>query len=355
MNATFPPGKPARLAAVFTAAWCALILPAAAAPVPQPIFEPDGGTWPAPLKVKIRSAGRDATVHITLDGREPTLRDTEIEPGAEVVLDEPLTLKAKAWLADGSVSATKTAAYVLRPVPGNGASFVDQSIPVLMAAGRTQQIGVILRNIGTLPWTRGTHQLAAARAKDAQLWNIAPVASAQPVATWSAATFRIKATAPAAPGTYNLRFQMQTEGQSFGEATPLVRVAVVTVEEYERETNALAERSPALTSGEKAPTAVTTKRTDPLPKSVAAALAAAKAASAPAAAAELDRLVRELHYSSRSFRHLRTIGFAHSDEEFARLVAAHPTLFKSVRIVRRDERGQRVIPGWPGAGLVVGR
>ncbi len=98
-----------------------------------------------------------------------------------------------------------------------------------------------------------------------------------------------------------------------------------------------------------------TKRTDPLPKSVATALAAAKAASEPAAAAALDRLVREPHYSSRSFRHLRTIGFAHSDEGFARLVAAHPTLFKPLRIVRRDESGQRVIPGWPGVRLVVAR
>lgn len=352
MKANFSPTNRLGLAAVFAAAWGALVVQGVAAPVPQPIFEPDGGTWPAPLKVEVRSAARGASVNITLDGREPTPRDTEIESGAEVVVDEPLTLKAKAWLADGSASATKTATYVLRPVAGNGASFVDQSVPVLMAAGQTQQIGVILRNIGTLPWTRGAHTLAAARAKDAQLWSIAPVAPAEPVATWAAATFRVKITAPTAPGTYNLHFQMQTQGQGFGEATPVVRVAVVSVETYEGETKVLAERNSA-PAGKAA--AVTTKRTDPLPKEVAAALAAAKARSEPATASELDRLVRELHYSTRSFRYLRTIGFAHSDEEFAQLVAAHPKLFRTLRIIRRDEHGQRVIPGWPGVGLVGGR
>ena len=281
------------------------------------------------------------------------MRDTEIEPGSEIVVDEPLTLKAKAWLPDGSASATKTASYSLRPVPGNAASFVDQAAPVLMAAGRTQRFTFTLRNIGTIPWTRGVHALAAYRTKDAQLWSLGPISPSESVPTWAVATFAAKVTAPAAPGTYNLRVRMQGSGQAFGEATPVVRVTVVSVEDYERETNAQAERDPA--SGGKAATGATAERPRALPKSVAAALAAAKGRSEPAAAAELERLVRELQHSARSFRYLRTIGFAHSDDEFALLVAAQPALFKTVRIVRRDERGQRVIPGWPGTALVGGR
>ena len=340
MNAPFR----TRIIVGIAAAWCAMPLQSRAAP-PPPTFEPDGGTWPAPLKVMIRCAAPEASVHVTLDGKEPTPRDTEIEPGSEIVVDEPLTLKAKAWLPDGSASATKTATYTLRPVLGNAASFVDQAAPVLMAAGRTQRLTFTLRNIGTIPWTRGVHALAPYRTKDAELWSIGPIAPAEPVPTWGAATFAAKVTAPAAPGTYNLRFRMQGGGQAFGEATPVVRVAVVSVEEYERETKASVEREPA--AGGKSAAA----RTGPLPKTVAAALAAARAQSEPAAAADLDRLARELQRSARSFRYLRTIGFTQSDEEFARLVAARPAIFKPVRIVRRDERGQRIIPGWPGAAL----
>ncbi len=65
----------------------------------------------------------------------------------------------------------------------------------------------------------------------------------------------------------------------------------------------------------------------------------------------LDRLVTELQRSPRSFRYLRTRGFHQSDGEFEELLNAHGGLFRRVRIVRRDDKGQRVIPGWPGMAL----
>ena len=340
-----------RIATGIAAAWCANPFQSLAAPLPAPTFDPDGGSALAPLKVTIRFGLAEAGIHITLDGKEPTPRDTEIEPGSQIVIDQPLTLKAKAWLPDGKSSATKVATYALRPVTGNGASFVDQQVPEMMVAGRPQRLIFTLRNIGTIPWTVALHALAAYRPKDAQLWKIEPVAPAESVPTWAGATFAVNVTAPAEPGTYSLRLRMMGNGQRFGDATPVVRVAVVSAEEYERETKAQPEPSPAKAGNASTPA----QRAAALPKTIAAALAAAKDRSEPATAVELDRLARELQRSARSFRYLRTIGFAHSDEEFSRLVEAHPALFKSVRIVRRDESGQRVIPGWPGIALVGGR
>lgn len=334
------------------AVWSVIPLQSFAAP-PAPMFEPDAGTWPAPLKVKVRCAAPEASMHVTLDGKEPTPHDTEIDSGSEIVVDMPLTLKAKAWLPDGSVSATKTATFALRPVPGNGASFVDQAAPVLMAAGRTQRITITLRNIGTPPWTKGVHALALYPPKNAEIWSSEPVAPAEPVSTWDAASFATKVTAPTVPGTYNLRFRMQAGGQAFGEATPVVRVAVVAVEDYERETKTQAKRDTVI--GQQSAKGYSNGRGEALPKAVTAALATAMARSTPAAAADLERLVRELQRSARSFRYLRTLGFAHSDEDFAEVVAAHPALFKSVRIVRRDEHGQRVTPGWSGVALASRR
>ncbi len=65
----------------------------------------------------------------------------------------------------------------------------------------------------------------------------------------------------------------------------------------------------------------------------------------------LNRLVTELQHSSRSFVYLRSIGFTETDEEFDRLIATNNRMFKQTRIVRRDERGSRKIPGWPGITL----
>lgn len=357
MNATPPPDSFAGFAGLFwnrsvtVATFVMLSSTALAAPPPTPLFEPDGGTWPAPLRVKVRSTSPDAMIHVTLDGSEPTQRDTEAEPDLAIVIDQPLTLKAKAWLPDGSVSATKTAVYGLRPVQGNGASFIDQDSPVLMVAGNPHRVSLTFRNIGTTPWTPSTHALAPFRAKDAQLWKLgaSPLAAATP--TWAEATFRFTVTAPAEPGTYSLRFRMQAEGEVFGEPTPTVRVAVLTVEEFERESRAYVELvTTDARTGEKK-TGAAAKPIPPLGKGHAAALAKAQARSAPVVAGDLERLVQELQRSPRSFRYLRTIKFRYSDADFTKLIAPHPDLFRSTRIVRRDENGQRIIPGWPGIAL----
>ena len=65
--------------------------------------------------------------------------------------------------------------------------------------------------------------------------------------------------------------------------------------------------------------------------------------------------MRALAESPHSFKALRERGFTQSDAEFEKIIATHRALFRSGRIVRRDEQGQRVIPGWPGIDLNVKR
>lgn len=319
-------------------------------PVAPPVFSPDGGSAAAPLKVTIRCATPGAAIHVTLDGAEPTMRDTEVDSGASVLLDEPLTLKAKAFLSANEVSATKTAIFALTPMAGFGATFVEQGVPATMAAGRPCEISLVLRNIGANPWTPGSVVLVPARARDAGVWNVAQVAIEDPVPTWKTATFGFRVNAPAAPGTYNLRWQLQAVGgKVFGEATALVRVLVVPPTDLAttaEATNPNAVRGGAAKIGGGA-TAASVGKPGALPEAVVRL----KEKNRIVAGSAAHRVVQAIAHSAHSFKALRERGLSQTDAEFEQLIASNPGLFKSVRIVRRDEKGQRVIPGWPGIGL----
>jgi hypothetical protein len=65
----------------------------------------------------------------------------------------------------------------------------------------------------------------------------------------------------------------------------------------------------------------------------------------------LGRLVTELQRSPRSFIYLRSAGFTESDAEFEQLISKNNAIFRRTRIVRRDDQGNRQIPGWPGVTL----
>lgn len=341
-----------------------------AAPVAMPVFDPDSRSAQAPLKVLIRCETPEASIHITLDGAEPTQRDTEIESGASVELDEPGTLKARAWLPDGSVSPQKIAAYALTPVPGNGASFTEQTVPEQMIAGRSYKVSVTLRNIGTNPWKPGVVMIAPHRAKDAPVWNAAQVALRDTVPTWKTATFSFRVTAPAAAGIYNFQWRMQAlsgaggvayldgvevarsgapASAPFGEATPIVRVRVALPDDASAAAQAAALNPQTRADGSSAVRAG--GKSAPLPEPIAR-LAAANGVTP---GSDLDRLVRALAQSPHSFKALRERGFTQSDAEFERIIATHRGLFHSTRIIRRDEKGQRIIPGWPAIDLNVKR
>ena len=307
---------------------------AVAAPVEMPTFSPGAGGARAPLKVTLRCATADASIYVTLDGREPTARDTELDSGATILLDEPCTLKARAVLPDGRASAVRVGVYSLTPVPGFGASFIEQDVPEAMAAGRSANVSVVLRNIGTSPWNPGAISLAPRRASRGTIWGVKQVALKDAAETWKAAAFSFQVTAPTVPGIYNFQWEVRdADGNTFGEATPVVRVRVVPPDQ-------LAE-SPANGAPARA------KVQDALPPNVAR-LAAANGVKP---GSDLEGLVRALAGSGHSFKALRERGFKQTDAEFEKIIAAHPGLFRSTRIIRRDDQGRRVIPGWPAIAL----
>lgn len=65
----------------------------------------------------------------------------------------------------------------------------------------------------------------------------------------------------------------------------------------------------------------------------------------------LNRLLTELQRSPRSFIYLRSIGFTETDQQFEKLITENRAIFSPTRIIRRDEQGNRQIPGWPGISL----
>jgi len=333
----------------------AVVLPAFAGPVAPPVFSPNGGPAAAPLQVTIRCATPDAAIHITVDGTEPKAGDTEVESGASVLIDEPLTLKAKAFLSAKETSATTTAIYALTPVAGSGSTFVEQGVTATMAAGLPCEISVVFRNIGGKPWTSPRVILVPARARDSAVWNVAQVALKEAVPTWKTGSFAFPVTAPAAPGTYNMSWQLQdVGGETFGEATALLRAVVVPPGEIAKvsETSApVAGAAGGVVIG--SPTAV--RAANEKPAALPEGIARLKVKYSVTAGSATDRVVQVIAGSPHSFRALRERGLSQTDAEFAQVIAANPGLFKSVRIVRRDEQGRRVIPGWPGIDLNLTR
>lgn len=317
------------------------------APVAPPTVQSGSTQAQAPIHAVVKCATPGAEIHVTLDGNEPSQEDTEIDSGETVVVDHPLTLRAKAWLPDGSVSETVAVAYTPRPSKGNQASFDDQSIPSFMAAGQKARVVISLRNVGETTWTPESYALAPRKVKDVQTWSVVRAGLQAPVPTWKVAEFEFDVTAPEKPGTYNFDWRMQgPDGAAFGESAQMKRVSVVTPAEYQQlvsrfvgeQAGTTASGTAASSTSGKTKGAKREAQPVPLPQGVAPG-------------SELARLYQELNRSPRSFKYLRTIGFNHSDAEFQMIVDRNGAYFSSTRIVRRDEAGKRVIPGWPGVKL----
>jgi Chitobiase/beta-hexosaminidase C-terminal domain len=334
---------------------------ALAAPVNPPTFSPDSVSARAPLKVTLDSPIADASIYVTLDGSDPTTRDTELDPGSTILLDEPCTLKARVVLADGSSSAVKAGVYTLMPLKGLGATFVEQQVPAVMTPAQVADVEVVCRNIGTTRWEPGKIWLAPRRARDGGVWNVSKVTPKDTVATWKPAAFSFRVTAPSEPGTYNFQWLLQdSEGGSFGEATPVVRVRVVSAEQRpdvaESNPEAAANSRTASTGTQESGKTRGTRGTHSRSETTANEVRWAKVQRFAAEhgvkpGSNLLSLVRALSPSPHSFKALRERGFKQSDTEFEKIIADHPALFRSTRIVRRDEHGRRIIPGWPAIAL----
>jgi hypothetical protein len=395
----------------------------AAPPATRPTLRLANPTWQAPAGVMLQHPVRDAEIHITFDGAEPKETDPEVESGETIVVDHPLTIKARAWLSDGTVSSTVVFPCPVTPSAGNRASIDDQSVPTFMAAGSRTTLGVSFRNVGTQPWTSG-YVLASKKAKAGAKWGLTDgIRLTASIATWEVASFDVIVSAPAEPGTYSLQFELRApDGTPIDEPTTLKRVEVVNPEEYERLLARFSgPREDEAPPGKAATSARQGTGQNPsLPQGIKEGSAAAQAfreltreprsfedlrkaglklsdseleglaarnpsifeltrlqryengkriipgwpalrlrpsqniAPLPAGispGSDAGRLCAELKRSARSYRYLRTVGFAFSDAQFHAFIERNPKVFASCRIIRRDDKGKRVIPGWPGIKL----
>jgi hypothetical protein len=85
-------------------------------------------------------------------------------------------------------------------------------------------VTVTLRNRGPETWTREAGYRLGSLGDAA--WGLSRVDLAGPVAPGAETVLRFWATAPAAPGSYALRWRMQAGEDWFGATTPAVTVQV---------------------------------------------------------------------------------------------------------------------------------
>ena len=83
--------------------------------VAAPVFSPAAGTYTDSVTFSITSATEDAEIHYTTDGTEPTEASTLYS--TPITLTATTTVKAKAFKADWTPSATVTAVYTITNEP----------------------------------------------------------------------------------------------------------------------------------------------------------------------------------------------------------------------------------------------
>ena len=98
----------------------------------------------------------------------------------------------------------------------NGATFVSQSVPLLMAPGGTYNVLVTLQNTGTAVWSAASkYRLGSANPQDNTRWGFTRVGltnvNASSVAPGETQTFNFRVKAPLIPGQYQFQWRMVQE------------------------------------------------------------------------------------------------------------------------------------------------
>lgn len=88
--------------------------PGYAPKVGTPAFNRVAGTYIAAQSVVVDEATSGATIHYTTNGLDPTESDPTVAIGGTVIVDQSLTLKAKAWKAGLGPSNVASAAFTLQ-------------------------------------------------------------------------------------------------------------------------------------------------------------------------------------------------------------------------------------------------
>ncbi len=113
--------------------------------------------------------------------------------------------------------------------PSDFATFVSQSVPSSMLAGRTYPVSVTMANAGSTTWTSvGNYKLSSQVPQDNTYWGINRVSLPSSVAPATNAVFAFNAVAPTTTGNYNFEWEMTQDGGigPFGMLTPPVAIAV---------------------------------------------------------------------------------------------------------------------------------
>ncbi|MGD9765261.1 MAG: PQQ-dependent sugar dehydrogenase [Candidatus Binatia bacterium] len=109
---------------------------------------------------------------------------------------------------------------------GRNATFVSQSVPSSMTAGRTYTVSVTMRNTGGSTWTAAENYRLGALYGHWGTTRI-PMASGESIAPGQQKTFTWSVRAPSATGTYNFQWRMLQEMVAwFGAPTTTVAVTV---------------------------------------------------------------------------------------------------------------------------------
>lgn len=110
--------------------------------VSPPTFTPAGGTYTSVQSVVPTSLTPAATIRYTTNGVEPTETDPVASPGAPIVVDRTLIVKAKAWKTGMTPSSVSTASYTLQleaptATPAGGLYASPQTVSLTGPAGST--------------------------------------------------------------------------------------------------------------------------------------------------------------------------------------------------------------------------
>lgn len=114
----------------------------------------------------------------------------------------------------------------------NGATFASQNIPAQVGVGSTFSITVTMTNSGTTPWARFPsrgYYLGSQDPQDNLTWgtNRGFMDPGACVAPGQSYPFTFTVTAPSAPGSYSMRWQMlQDAVEWFGQTTPSATITV---------------------------------------------------------------------------------------------------------------------------------
>lgn len=87
-------------------------------PAIAPVFSPKAGTYDSVQYVSLSSATPGASIHYTIDGREPSLSSALYR--GSITLRSTTTVKAAAFAADRPASTVVSATFTLRNVPTSG-------------------------------------------------------------------------------------------------------------------------------------------------------------------------------------------------------------------------------------------